>query len=82
MGPADCFQPDVNDELEVTQNLNEIVLKTRDNIVNKINEGKPEDLLWYHPIVYGIKGLKQEVPVKNLPPYYYQSIVLCDDICF
>lgn len=63
MGPVDGFQPDVNDELQVSQHLKEIVRKTKNNTVNEKHELEAEELSWFHLFPYGINELKQERPV-------------------
>lgn len=65
--PIDCVQPDVEDELEVHENLNEIQKKTRDNIVNVEHGLKAEELVWFFTFPYSIKGLKQSRQVKITP---------------
>ncbi|GFR18849.1 ATP-dependent DNA helicase [Trichonephila clavata] len=47
MDPIDIMQPNVEDELQVSRNLNEINRKTTDNIVNVGHELKVEELAWY-----------------------------------
>lgn len=82
MAPIDCAQPDVEDELEVSSNLNEITRKTRDNIVNEAHELKSEEYAWYFLFPYGINGLKQERPVKITPLDYFQYRILGTDTRF
>lgn len=82
MAPIDCVQPDVEDELEVHENVNEIRRKTRDNIVNVEHELKAEELAWFFLFPYGINGLKQSREVKITPLDYFQSRVLGRDLRF
>ncbi|KNE86955.1 hypothetical protein PSTG_19676, partial [Puccinia striiformis f. sp. tritici PST-78] len=82
MAPIDCAQPDVEDELEVSSNLNEITRKTRDNIVNEAHELKSEEFAWYFLFPYGINGLKEERPVKITPLDYFQYRILGTDTRF
>ena len=82
MGPIDCVQPDVEEELEVSDNLNEIVRKTRDNIVNEAHEWKSEEFAWYFLFPNGINGLKQQRQVTITPLDYYQSRILSADLRF
>lgn len=42
MAPIDVMQPNVEDKLQISRNLNEITRKTKDNIVNVGNELKAE----------------------------------------
>ncbi|GIY05128.1 ATP-dependent DNA helicase [Caerostris darwini] len=43
MAPIDVMQPNVEDEIQVSRNLNKITLKTKDNIVNVDHELKAEE---------------------------------------
>lgn len=70
MGPIDCIQPDVEEEINVSTRLNEIVRKTTDNIVNESHELKAEEFAWYHLFPYGINGLKERRLVKISPLDY------------
>lgn len=44
MGPIDCHQPKVEDQLELSGNINKIVRKTKNNIVKVNHEQKAEEL--------------------------------------
>ncbi|CAG5002806.1 unnamed protein product [Parnassius apollo] len=52
MLPIDSVQPDVEDELEVSENVNEIRRKTNNNIVNEAYELKAEEFAWYQLFPY------------------------------
>lgn len=82
MGPIDCIQPDVEEEINVSTRLNEIVRKTTDNIVNESHELKAEEFAWYHLFPYGINGLKERRLVKISPLDYYQFRILGNDSRF
>ncbi|CAG9799443.1 unnamed protein product [Chironomus riparius] len=82
MGPIDCVQPDVEEELEVSESLNEIVRKTRDNLVNEAHEWKSEEFAWYYLFPNGVNGLKDQRPVKITPLDYYQFRILGSDTRF
>ncbi|KAF9409134.1 hypothetical protein HW555_011413 [Spodoptera exigua] len=62
MLPIDSVQPDVEDELEVSENINEIRRKTDNNIVNEAYELKAEEFAWYQLFPYGKNGLKEQRP--------------------
>ena len=79
MLPVESIQPDVDDELQVSENLNEIVRKTEDNIVNVTHELKSEEFAWYHLFPYAINGFQQSRPVKITPLDYYQYRILGSD---
>ncbi|GBP80547.1 hypothetical protein EVAR_39417_1 [Eumeta japonica] len=53
MGPIDVMPPNVEDEIQVSRNLNEITRKTKDNIVNVGHELKAEELAWYFCFLMG-----------------------------
>ncbi|GFR06815.1 ATP-dependent DNA helicase [Trichonephila clavata] len=60
MAPIDVMQPNVEDELQVSRNLNEITRKTTDNIVNVGHELKAEELAWYFLFPYGKNRLEEQ----------------------
>lgn len=64
MLPDDIPQPDVNDEFEVADNLNDIHRKSKDTIVNVQHESKAEEYAWYHLFPYGVNGLRENWKVK------------------
>ncbi|KAG5872170.1 hypothetical protein JTB14_010731 [Gonioctena quinquepunctata] len=68
MLPIESAQPDVANELEVSENVNEIRRKTNDNIVNEAHEIKAEELARYQLFPHGKNGLKSQRPV-NLSPF-------------
>ncbi|KAL3271802.1 hypothetical protein HHI36_022272 [Cryptolaemus montrouzieri] len=72
MLPIDSVQPDVEDELEVSENVNEIRRKTNNNIVNEAYELKAEEFAWYQLFPYGKNGLKEQRPINITPLDYYQ----------
>lgn len=82
MAPIDCAQPDVEDELEISGNLNKIVRKTRDNIVNEVHELRAEEFAWYFLFPNGINGLKEDRSVKITPLDYFQYRILGSDTRF
>ena len=82
MFPVESTQPDVDDELQISENLNEIVRKTKDNIVNVTHELKSEEFAWYHLYPYGVNGFYQSRLVKITPLDYYQYKILGSDDIF
>ncbi|GBM01464.1 hypothetical protein AVEN_209285-1 [Araneus ventricosus] len=82
MAPIDHEQPDVNDEFEENRNINEIVRKTKDNIVNVNRELKAEEFSWFHLFPYGNNGLNEERSVKITPLDYFQQRILGSDTRF
>lgn len=82
MLPIDSAQPDVEDELEVSENVNEIKRKTNNNIVNEGHELKAEEFAWYQLFPYGRNGLKEQRPVNISPLDYYQFRILGADSRF
>lgn len=82
MLPIDSVQPDVEDELEVSENVNEIIRKTNNNIVNEAYELKAEEFAWYQLFPYGKNGLKEQRPVNISPLDYYQFRLLGADVRF
>ncbi|CAG5052131.1 unnamed protein product [Parnassius apollo] len=82
MLPIDSVQPDVEDELEVSENVNEIRRKTNNNIVNEAYELKAEEFAWYQLFPYGKNGLKEQRPVNISPLDYYQFRLLVADVRF
>ncbi|GBN56566.1 hypothetical protein AVEN_93053-1 [Araneus ventricosus] len=79
MPPIDHEQPDVNDEFEESRNINEIVRKTKDNIVNVNRELKAEEFSWFHLFPYNNNGLNEERPVKIAPMDYFKQRILDSD---
>ncbi|GIY68550.1 ATP-dependent DNA helicase [Caerostris darwini] len=65
MAPIDVMQPNVEDEIQVSRNLNEITRKTKDNIVNVDHELKAEEFAWYFLFPYGKNGFKEGKTCKN-----------------
>ncbi|KAA0202708.1 hypothetical protein HAZT_HAZT004787 [Hyalella azteca] len=82
MAPIDSAQPDVADELEVSWNVNEIRRKTRDNIVNEVQELKAEEFARYYLFPYGINGIKEQRPLKITLIDYFQYRILGSDTRF
>ncbi|GBO41872.1 hypothetical protein AVEN_143063-1 [Araneus ventricosus] len=82
MAPMDHEQPDVNDEFEESRNINEIVRKTKDNIVNVNREMRAEEFSWFYLFPYGNNGLNEERPVKITPLDYFQQRILGSDTRF
>ncbi|GBN24972.1 hypothetical protein AVEN_5341-1 [Araneus ventricosus] len=72
MAPKDCIQPDVDDEYEILQNVNEIKRETRGNIVTEVREKQAEEFAWYFLFPYGINGLKEERSVRITRLDYFQ----------
>jgi len=64
---------------EVSENLNEIRRRTKDNIVNVNNEIKAEEMAWYYLFPYGKNGLNENRPFKITPLRYFQIRVLGND---
>ncbi|GFV65003.1 ATP-dependent DNA helicase [Trichonephila clavipes] len=82
MAPVGAMQPNVEDELQVSRNLNEITRKTTDNIVNVGHELKVEELGWYFLFPYGKNGLKEQRSVTITPLDYFQYRILGNDTRF
>lgn len=82
MAPIDAFQPDVEEELEVSSNLNEIKRKTNNNIVNEAHELRAEEFSWFSLFPYGKNGLKENRVVKITPLDYFQFRILGADSRF
>ena len=82
MAPIDSFQPDIEEELETSSNLNEIVRKTDNNIVKVAHELKAEEYSWFFLFPYGKNGLKEPRPNKISPLYYFQYRILGSDTRF
>ncbi|KAG5685124.1 hypothetical protein PVAND_014320 [Polypedilum vanderplanki] len=79
MAPIDFDLPDVEDVLIENENINEIVRKTKDNIVNINHEKKAEEYAWFHLFPYGINGLKETRDVDiTVLDYYQQRIIGID----
>lgn len=76
MAAIDVRQPNVEEELHVTRNLNEITRKTKDNIVNVEHELKAEEFAWYFLFPLGKNGFKEERPVKITALDYFQFRIL------
>ncbi|GFQ93617.1 ATP-dependent DNA helicase [Trichonephila clavata] len=78
MAPIDVMLPNVEDELQVSRNLNEIIRKTTDNIVNVGHELKAKELAWYFLFPYGKNGLKeQRWSSRGRPPLYEEFERFC-----
>lgn len=69
--PIDSVQPVVEDEQEVSENVNKIRRKTNNNIANEAYELKAEEFAWYQLFPYGRNGLKEQRPVNISPFDYY-----------
>lgn len=82
MAPIDVMQPNVEDEIQVSRNLNEITRKTKDNIVNVGHELKAEEFAWYYLFPYGKNGFKEDRPVKITALDYFQFRILRNDTRF
>ncbi|GFQ77643.1 ATP-dependent DNA helicase [Trichonephila clavata] len=86
MAPIDVTQPNVEDELQVSRNLNEITRKTTDDIVNVGHELKAEDLAWHFLFPYGKNGLKEQrsgkLYIYITPLDYFQYRILENDTRF
>lgn len=59
IGPIDLVQPDVEEELNVSDNQNKIVRKTKDKIVNENHALKAEEFGWYHLFPCRKNGLQE-----------------------
>jgi hypothetical protein len=79
MAPIDFEQPDFDDILVDGTTVNEIVRKTKDNIVNVNHELKAEEFSWFHLFPYGINGLKEVREVKISTLDYFQARILGTD---
>jgi PIF1-like helicase/Helitron helicase-like domain at N-terminus len=79
MAPIDVVQPDVEEVIEESSNLNEIVRKTGNNIVNINREKKAEEFAWWFLFPYGINGLNEEREIRITPLDYFQSRILGTD---
>lgn len=66
MAPVDCYQPDVEDKFNISENNNEIVRKTKGNIDNESHELRVQHFAWFYLFPYGINGLKGKKPVNIL----------------
>ncbi|GFT98397.1 hypothetical protein NPIL_656301 [Nephila pilipes] len=83
MAAIDYNQSIVENELEVSENVNEIVLKTMlDNIVNVNHEKRAEEYAWYYLFPYGVHGLNEDRPVKITTLDYFQSRIVRQDTRF
>ncbi|GFU38688.1 ATP-dependent DNA helicase [Nephila pilipes] len=82
MAPIDYNQSIVENELEVSENVNEIVRKTKDNIVNVNHEKRAEEYAWYYLFPYGVHGLNEDRPVKITTLDYFQSRIVGQDTRF
>src|SRR5271154_5268824 len=83
MAPIDCIQPAVEEELEISRNVNEIVRKTKDNIVNEAHECKAEEYAWFYLFPYGVNGFNEKLrSVKITPLDYFQYRILGSDTRF
>lgn len=82
MLPIDSAQPDVEDELAVSENVNEIRRKTNDSIVNKGHEIKAEEFALYQLFPYDKNGLKEQRPVNISSLDDYQFRILDVDTRF
>lgn len=82
MGPIGVMPPNVENELQVSRNLNEITRKTKDNIVNVGHELKAEELAWYFLFPYGKNGFNEQRPVRITALDYYQFRILGSDTRF
>ncbi|GIY57521.1 ATP-dependent DNA helicase [Caerostris darwini] len=82
MAPIDVMQPNVEDEIQVSRNLNDITRKTKDNIVNVDHELKAEEFAWYFLFPYGKNGFKEGRPVKITALDYFQFRILGSDTRF
>ncbi|KAG5674477.1 hypothetical protein PVAND_004445 [Polypedilum vanderplanki] len=79
MAPIDFDLPDVEDVLIENENIDEIVRKTKDNIVNINHEKKAEEYAWFHLFPYGINGLRETRDVDiTVLDYYQQRIIGID----
>ncbi|GBL70948.1 hypothetical protein AVEN_98466-1 [Araneus ventricosus] len=67
MASKDCIQPDVDDEYEISQNVNEV------------REKKAKEFPWYFLFPYGINGLKEERSVRITRLDYFQYRVRGND---
>ncbi|GIY78100.1 ATP-dependent DNA helicase [Caerostris extrusa] len=81
MAPIDVMQPNVEDEIQVSRNLNKITRKTKDNIVNENHELKAEEFAWYFCFPME-NGFKEERPVKITALDYFQFRILGSDTRF
>ncbi|GFU30748.1 ATP-dependent DNA helicase, partial [Nephila pilipes] len=83
MPPIDYNQSIVEDDpYEVSETVNEIVRKTKDNIVNVSHEKRTEEYAWYYLFLYGINGLNEDRPVKIITLDYFQSRIVGQDTRF
>ncbi|GIY15745.1 ATP-dependent DNA helicase [Caerostris darwini] len=82
MAPIDVMQPNVEDEIQDSRNLNEITRKTKDNIVNVDHELKAEEFAWYFLFPYGKNGFKEERSEKITALDYFQFRILGSDTRF
>lgn len=83
MAAIDTAQPDLEDHVEVSDNLNEIRRKTHNNIVNIRHEPKHEEFAWFDLFPYGKNGLEEDsraVPITPLD--YFQARILSSDSRF
>lgn len=82
MAPIDVAPPDVEDVFVESNNINEIVRKTANNIVNVNHEMKAEEFSWYFLFPYGVNGLKEDREVQISPLDYFQFRILGRDTRF
>ncbi|GFY69350.1 uncharacterized protein TNIN_472071 [Trichonephila inaurata madagascariensis] len=76
MAPVDCAEPNVEDEIEISDNSNEIRCKTKNNIVNEANKLEAEEYAWYFLFPYGKNGLREQrdVPITQLDYFQYRIL--------
>lgn len=67
MALIDCAEPNVEDEIETSDNGNKIKRKTKDNLANKAYELKAEKYVWYIFFLYGKNGLRKQCDVPKIP---------------
>ncbi len=82
MHPIDIAQPEVEDAFIFNEKTNELIRKTKDNIINEAHELKAEEFAWYYLFPYGRNGFKEKREVNITPLDYYQSRILGKDSRF
>ncbi|GFR26382.1 uncharacterized protein TNCT_70581 [Trichonephila clavata] len=79
MAPIDRVEPNVEDEIEISDDDNEIKRKTKNNIVIEAHELKAEDFSWYFLFPYCKKILREQYNVPITPLECFQNRFLGND---
>ena len=83
MAQIDFREPDIEQRYELSDELNKIVRKTKNNIVNVHHELRAEEFSWFYLFPFGINGLREtsrRVKISHLD--YFQFRILGKDTRF